>query len=168
MAAELRHQLIQESIATNAQFSFVAPRIFTAYAESSIPVHFFVDGRSQNAELNMADARRFFQNCQMPENFFRPDHPIGFVEIVPDVNSIFDVHPIQPGKNQGVGNYVPDPTSANISQFCLLYTNFVNETVRSLYPSPTGVLLDALNTNLDFFFKPIAESGCTQIFPYRK
>ena len=114
----------------------------------------------------MADARGFFQNMQMPNGFFRANHATGLKEIESVVNDIFGAHPIPPGNNKGVGNYVPDPTSPNIDQFCLIYTNFVNQTVRSLYPSPTGVLLDALNTNLDFFFIPVAESGCNQVFPY--
>ena len=116
----------------------------------------------------MADARGFFQNNQMPDGFFRPNKPYGLKEIAVGVNLVFDAHPILPGKNQGIGNYVLDPTSANISQFCLLYTTFVNNTVRSLYPSPTGVLLDALNANLDNFFSPLPASGCTQFFPYGK
>ena len=166
VAAELRHQRILESIATNPQFSFISPRFFTAYAESVLPLHFFVDGRNSNQELNMVDARGFFQNSQMPDDFFRPKQPIGFREIAVGVNLVFDAHPIQPGTNQGVGNYVLDPASANISNFCLLYTNFVNNTVRSLYPSPTGILLDTLNSNLDIFFSGI--QGCPQVFPYGK
>ena len=170
MAAELRHQRIQESITTNPSFSFISPRIFTAYAESALPFLFFTDGRDSNLQLSMASARGFFQNGRMPENFFRPNRSIGFNEIVPFVNQIFSAHPISPGTNNGVGNYVLDPTSADFTQFCLLYTNFVNETVRSLYPSPTGILLDALKTNLDFLFQGIATgtSGCTQVFPYGK
>ena len=169
MAAELRHQRIQESIATNPQFSFISPRFFTAFAESIFPLVFFVDGRVANLELNMADARGFFQNSQMPDGFFRAKQPFGLNEIGPGMNIIFEAHPIQPGANQGVGNYVLDPASANLSQFCLLYTNFVNQTVRSLYPSPTGILRDALNANLDNFFSPLPAQGCTtQIFPFGK
>ena len=168
VAAELRHQRILESIATNPQFSFISPRFFTAFAESILPLALFVDGRVSNQELNMTNARGFFQNSQMPDGFFRAKQPFGLNDIGIDINIIFEAHPIQPGRNQGIGNYVLDPTSANISQFCLLYTNFVNNTVRSLYPSPTGVLLDALNANLDNFFSPLPASGCTQFFPYGK
>jgi len=102
----------------------------------------------------------------MPEDFYRTNASIGLGEVGAGIELVFTPHPIQPGKNEGVGNYVLDPTSANFSQFCELYTNFVNDTVRSLYPSPKGVLLEALNTNLDYFYAPLQESGCTQVFPY--
>ena len=113
-------------------------------------------------------ARGFFQNMKMPDDFFRPKQPFGFNEIGEGIDAIFAAHPIQPGANQGVNNYVLDPASANLSEFCLLYTNFVNNTVKGLYPNPTGVLLDALNANLDNFFSPLPSSGCTQFFPYAK
>jgi hypothetical protein len=116
----------------------------------------------------MADARGFFQNMMMPDGFFRAKQPFGLADIGEGIDIIFAAHPIQPGANQGVNNYVLDPASANLSEFCLLYTNFVNDTVRSLYPSPTGVLLDALNANLDNFFSPLPAQGCTQFFPYGK
>jgi hypothetical protein len=45
VAGELRIQRIQESIATNPEFSFVSPRYVTAYAESVFPINFFIDGR---------------------------------------------------------------------------------------------------------------------------
>jgi len=102
----------------------------------------------------------------MPDDFFRAKSPIGLNEIGEGIDIIFAATPIQPGANQGVGNYVLDPASANLSQFCLLYTNFVNQTVRSLYPNPTGILRDALNANLNNFYSPLANQGCTQFFPY--
>ena len=115
----------------------------------------------------MTAARGFFQNMEMPEGFFRANHPFGIDDIHDLANIVFDAHPIQPGSNQGgVNNYVVDPTSANLNQLCLIYTNFVNTTIRSFYPNPTGVLLDALNANLDNFFSPLAAQGCTQFFPY--
>ena len=116
----------------------------------------------------MTDARGFFQNMQMPDGFFRAKQPFGLNDIGAGIDIIFAAHPIQPGANQGVNNYVLNPASANLSEFCLLYTNFVNNTVRSLYPSPKGVLLDALNANLDNFFSPLPAQGCTQFFPYGK
>lgn len=114
----------------------------------------------------MTAARGFFQNSEMPDDFFRARAAIGLNDIGGGIDIIFSQFPIQPGANQGVGNYVLDPASANLSEFCLLYTNFVNQTVRSLYPSPTGILRDALNANLDNFFSPLPAQGCTQFFPY--
>jgi hypothetical protein len=131
---------------------------------------FFVDGRAGNEELSMSAARGFFQNMMMPDDFHRANHPFTLTDIRDMISVIFAVHPVQPGANQGnvTNNYVPDPTSANLTEFCLIYTNFVNNTVRSLYPNPTGVLLNALNANLDNFFIPVKGQGCTQFFPWGK
>ena len=170
VAGEFRFQRIQDSIATNPEFSFVSPRYFTAYAESVFPFLFFVDGRVSDGQLNLTVARGFFQNSSMPDGFFRANQSIGLDEIGAPLASVFKAHPIQPGKNQGgVNNYVLDPTSASFSNDgCLLYSNFVNQTVRSLYPNPTGALRDALNFNLDNFYGPMKDSGCPQIFPFGK
>ena len=105
MAAELRHQRIQQSIATNPEFSFISPRYFTAFAESIFPLVFFVDGRASNgqlanAELDMADARGFFQNMTFPDGFFRAKHPFGLNDIGQGIDILFAAHPIQPGANQ--------------------------------------------------------------------
>jgi len=167
-AAELRAQRIQQSIKTNPQFSFLSPRYFTAFAESIFPLVFFVDGRASNLSVPITNARGFFQNMEMPQDFFRANQSFGIDAIGQGIGIIFQAHPIQPGANQGINNYVLNPASANLSEFCLLYTNFVNETVRSLYPAPTGVLLDALKGNLDNFYSGIKNQGCTQFFPYGK
>ena len=105
----------------------------------------------------------------MPDGFFRPNRSIGLNETGDLVGAVFNAHPIQPGRNQGgVNNYVVDPTSANLSSSgCLSYVNFVNQTVRSLYPNPTGALRDALNVNLNNFFLS-QDPSCTQIFPFGK
>ena len=168
VAGELRFQRIQDSIATNPEFSFVSPRYFTAYGESVFPFLFFVDGRVSNGQLDLTVARGFFQNSSMPDGFFRANRSIDFNEINDPISIVFGAHPIQPGKNQGgVNNYVVDPTSAGFNgDPCLLYINFVNETVRSLYPNPTGALRDALNFNLDIFHGSLQDPNCSQIFPF--
>ncbi|KAJ3570664.1 heme-thiolate peroxidase [Leucocoprinus birnbaumii] len=164
VAAEYRFHRIQESIATNPNFSFVSPRFFTAYAESVFPINFFIDGRQNDGQLDLDVARGFFQNMSMPKDFHRASKPVG----ADGLDLVAAAHPIAPGANVGgVNNYIPDPTSANFSTFCLLYENFVNKTIFSLYPNPTGALRKALNTNLDFFFAPI-NGTCTQVFPYGK
>jgi hypothetical protein len=167
VAGEYRAQRIKDSTATNPTFSFVAPRYFTAFAESTFPISFFIDGRQTDGQLNMTVARGFFQNSQMPDGFFRANGARSTEGII----QVFEAHPIAPGRNVGgVNNYVVDPTSANFNDLCLLYVNFVNETVRSLYPNTTGALRDALNTNLDFFFigANLTIGPCTQIFPFGK
>lgn len=165
VARELRNRRIQESIATNPNFSFVSPRYFTGFAESTFPVNFFIDGRHENGQLDLNVARGFFQNSRMPDGFFRPSTPRG----ADGIDIILGNNPISPGRNVGgVNNYVVDPTSADFSTFCLLYTNFVNETIRGLYPSPTGVLRQALNFNLNLLFDAFDGNNCTQIFPFGK
>ena len=167
VAGEFRYQRIQDSIATNPEFSFVAPRYFTAYAETVFPFLFFVDGRVSDSQLNLTVARGFFQNNSMPDGFFRANRSIGFNELGDPTTIVFNAHPIQPGKNQGgINNYVIDPTSANFESSCALYNEFVNQTVPSLYPNPTGALRDALNFNLDIFYGPTKSSGCPQLFPF--
>jgi hypothetical protein len=167
VAGEYRFHRIQESIATNPNFSFVSPRFFTAYAESVFPISFFIDGRQNDGQLDMDTARSFFQDMRMPEGFHRANQP----KSTEGIDVVALAHPISPGANVGgVNNYVPDPTSANFSTFCLLYENFVSKTVVSLYPEPTGVLRKALNTNLNFFLDAVNTDGtnCTQVFPYGK
>lgn len=166
-AAEFRWQRIQESIATNPNFSFISPRYFTAYAESTFPLFFFVDGRKGDAQLPPDVARSFFQNSRMPDGFFRHNGTVSLDLVGNAIGQVFEAHPIAPGGNQGkVNTYTVDPNSADFTQFCKLYTDFVNVTIKSLYPNPKGILRDALNTNLDFFFSPLKGSGCTQVFPY--
>ena len=166
VAAELRWHRIQESIATNPTFSFVAPRIFTAYGEAALPINLFVDGRQDDGQLDLDVARSIsgFKDNRLPNGFFRANRPRG----AEGVDVLATAHPIGPGSNVGgINNYVLDPTSANLSQNCLMYTNYVNQTLRRLYPEPTGILLKALNQNLDFFYKGVS-SDCPQVFPYGK
>lgn len=162
VAAELRFKRIQDSIATNPNFSFVSPRYFTAYAESTFPIAFFVDGRKDDGQLDLKTARTFFQEGRFPDGFFRANGP----HDGSGTSDLFAAHPVMPGENHGVNNYTLVPTSADFSTFCKLYEDFANVTVRSLYPNPKGVLLRALNQNLDFFYSGIVEPGCAQIFPY--
>ena len=106
----------------------------------------------------------------MPDGFFRANRSIDFNEIGDPISTVFKAHPIQPGKNQGgVNNYVFDPTSASFDKdFCLLYDNFVNQTVRSLYPNPKGALREALNFNLNIFYNALQDPACQQLFPFGK
>lgn len=163
VAAELRFQRIKDSIATNPTFSFVAPRYFTAYAESAFPVNFFIDGRQTDGQLDLDAALSFFRDMKYPDGFFRAGKPVGTNNIV----EIVLAHPVPPGANKGTLNsYTPDPNSADFSSLCKLYVNFVNQTVKSLYPNPTGVLRDALNRNLNFLYEFVSNPACPQVFPY--
>jgi len=163
VAAELRFQRIKDSIMTNPNFTFVLPRYATAYAEATFPFNFFVDGRVQDGQLDLTVARGFFENSQMPVGFFRRDGPFGLNEVVIDFNDIFEVHPVEAGRNHGVNNYTAEPTGSSI---CDIYTEFVNTTVQQLYPDPQGALRTALKVNLKSLFQPAGESNCTELFPY--
>jgi hypothetical protein len=162
VAGELRFQRIQESIATNPEFSLMPPRIATAYAESVFPLNFFING-SQNdtGELDLDDALSFFRDMRFPKKFFRAEGPRGGQGI--DV--VAAAHPMAPGVNNGtVNSYTPDTSSGDLSDICLVYTSFVNQKIKSLYPYPTGVLKEALNRNLNFLYE--ASLNCSQVFPY--
>ncbi|KAG2003733.1 Aromatic peroxygenase [Coprinopsis cinerea AmutBmut pab1-1] len=170
VAGELRFHRIQQSIATNPEFSLVGLRHLTAYAEASFPSLFFVDGRKTGAEagqLDMATAESFFRDMMYPPDFFRPAAPVAG-----DAGAIFLAHPFQPGRNVGgVNNFTVDDSLGSLLDFCGFYENFVNKTLKALYPNPKGVLRRNLNINLQFFFEslPKDESGtpvCTQVFPY--
>ncbi len=163
VAGEFRFHRFQESIATNPTFSFVAPRFIGAYGEVVFPINFFIDGRHNDGQLDLDVARSFFKDMRMPDDFHRASKPSGRE----GVDVVFAAHPIQPGTNVGgVNNFVPDPTSANLSTPCVSYEHFINTTIRGLYPNPTGALRKALNFNLNFFHEGVG--NCTQVFPYGK
>ncbi|KIJ52730.1 hypothetical protein M422DRAFT_155986 [Sphaerobolus stellatus SS14] len=165
-ASEFRFQRIQESIATNPTFSFVSPRYVGAYAETAFQLLFFVDGRKADARLPLDVARGFFQDGRMPDGFFRTNQSTGFDVVGNVIQEIFEAHPIQPGGNQGsVNTYTVDPNSAGFSNLCQVYTDFINNQIKTVYPNPKGALRDALNTYLGFFFSPL-QGACTQVFPY--
>lgn len=166
VAAQLRKFLIQDSIENNPQFSLVSPRLFTAFAESVFPVNFFIDGRDTSGQLDLDVARGFFQNMTFPTGFFRRNGAVNNVgqDVVTNLLPTF-----KPGSNtKGVNSFVVDPTSATLTQPCVRYTNFVNRNIKSLYPNPTGTLLQALNINLQFLYEATVAAGdnCTQVFPY--
>lgn len=137
------------------------------------PVAFFVDGRKADGQLDMKTARGFFQNSHMPDGFFRPSLNYTNNILNVGIDAVFSAHPIQPGKNQGrVNSYTPDPNSADFSTFCKLYQDFVNVTIKGLYPNPKGALRDALKVNLHSFFLGFNGGGdpsaCPELFPYGK
>jgi len=171
VAAELRLQLILDSLATNPSFSLRSPRSFTAYVEAVFPYAFFVDGRTNNGQLDMATAREFFQDARMPAGFHRRDGAFGFDLLVPDVGEIFATHPFLPGASQGLGNYVVDMSTASLAMptgypVCNMYASLAGVVVPSLYPAPTGALLAAIKGNMQNLFDGVRSLNCTQVFPY--
>ncbi|KIJ42630.1 hypothetical protein M422DRAFT_254074 [Sphaerobolus stellatus SS14] len=166
VATEYRFYRIQQSIAENPTFSFISPRIVIAYGETTFPFVFFADGRKADGQLSMKDALGFFRDGRMPDDFHRADASKTSDLVDNGVDAIFTAHPVQPGGNNGtVNSYTLDSNSAGITDTCKGYTDFVNVTVRSLYPNPQGALRNNLNKNLDFFFLHVA-GQCPQVFPY--
>ncbi|KAJ2925816.1 heme-thiolate peroxidase, partial [Candolleomyces eurysporus] len=167
VAGELRFQRLQDSIATNPQFSFKNVRFITAYGESVFPVNFFVDGRKTDKKLDMDSARLFFSDMKFPADFFRAPMPMSNEGL----SEIFQMHPFLPGGNVDgqVNNFVVDPTSADFdTPSCVLYEDILN-TVKGLYPNPTGVLKRNLIKNLRFFydgFSAVFSDDCAEQFPY--
>jgi hypothetical protein len=98
-----------------------------------------------------------------PDGFFRAGQPMS----TQGIDVVAAAHPVVPGANNGtVNSYTPDPKSGDLSDLCKVYANFVNQTIKSLYPNPTGVLRDALNRNLNFLYEFVATPTCPQVFPY--
>ncbi|KXN82381.1 Aromatic peroxygenase [Leucoagaricus sp. SymC.cos] len=168
VADELRYKRLQNSIQANPEFSFKGARYLAGYAEVVFPVKFFIDGRQSGGQLDLDVARDFFQYGRMPKDFHRANKPMG----VEGIDIVLAAHPFQPGNNvNGVNTYTPDPDSPNFitdPDGCAFYEDFVNNTMVGLYPSPTGVLREALNRNLDLFFQASTGGNCTQLFPYGK
>jgi len=125
-----------------------------------------MDGRKADRQLDLVSARDF---CRMPDEFFRPNASY----ILGDgAGTFFATYPVKPGGNNGkVNTYGPDPNSARLGDFCKLYHNYVNITIKALYPNPKGVLKSALKVNLRSFFKRVTgfladPSSCFELFPY--
>ncbi|KAJ2921464.1 heme-thiolate peroxidase, partial [Candolleomyces eurysporus] len=166
VAGELRFQRLQDSIATNPQFTFKNVRYFTGYGESVFPINFFVDGRKTNKKLDMDSARSFFRDMRFPPDFFRSAMPMSNNGII----DVFLMHPFLPGGNLDgkVNNFAVDPASADFRTPCVLYEDILN-TVKSLYPNPTGVLRRNLIKNLHYLYLGVVAvlgSECMEQFPY--
>lgn len=116
----------------------------------------------------MTNATLFFRDSKFPVDFWRAPAPTGGTGL----EVIVAAYPIAPGRNvNGVNTYTPDPNSADFSTFCKLYTDFVNVTVKSLYPNPKGILRKNLNINLGYFYRALPAFqtiGCEEQFPYGK
>jgi hypothetical protein len=132
VAGELRDQLLQESIATNPEFSFKNVRYFTAYSETVFPINFFVDGRKTEKKLDMDSAQSFFRDMKFPPDFYRSATPIADQGL----SGMFKVHPFLPGGNLDgkINNFAVDPTSVTFETPCVFYEDTLN-TVKALYPN---------------------------------
>ncbi|TFK21406.1 Cloroperoxidase [Coprinopsis marcescibilis] len=166
VAAELRYHLIQQSIATNPEFSMMGFRHLTAYGEATFPATMFVDGRttgSEEGQLDMDTAESFFKHSRFPVMFHRSNKPRG---IEPALD-LLAVHPMLPGRNvAGVNSFVADLSMGSTIEYCNMYTQLVNETIRGLYPNPTGVLKRNLKINLRYFYQSLEYDYCIEVFPY--
>ncbi|TFK18467.1 hypothetical protein FA15DRAFT_709827 [Coprinopsis marcescibilis] len=165
VAAELRFQRIQQSIATNPEFDLRGFRHFTAFGETAFAVNMFTDGRrtgAQAGQLDLNAAGNFFRDGRFPNGFHRANKP----SAAEGVEVVIAAHFVPPGHNFGVNNYVPDDSQGGITDICAFYRFFINTTMKALYPNPTGVLRRNLNINLDFFYQTLPAQDCPQLFPY--
>ena len=111
----------------------------------------------------MTNATLFFRDSKYPPDFWRAPAPTAGTGIP----EILAAYPIVPGRNvDGVNTYTPDPTSADFNSGCLAYTNFVNKTVKGMYPNPKGVLRRNLIINLGYLYDAISGVECVEQFPY--
>ncbi|EKM77850.1 hypothetical protein AGABI1DRAFT_76879 [Agaricus bisporus var. burnettii JB137-S8] len=164
VACEFRRKRFQDSIATNPEFTIVAPRFYTAYADAVLPINLWVDGRQDDGQLDIEAARTFFEGGRFPPDFHRAARPMGANnEMV-----VFEAHPIEPGSNvKGVNTYTPDhSTPQKLDDLCVQYTFHVENTVRKMYPNPEGPLLESLKINLGYLFSAVKDKGCEELFPY--
>ncbi|EKM77858.1 hypothetical protein AGABI1DRAFT_76887 [Agaricus bisporus var. burnettii JB137-S8] len=166
VASEFRNKRFRDSIATNPEFSIVAPRFYTAYADAVLPVNLWVDGRQDDGQLDLEVARIFFEDGRFPHDFHRAARPTGTDNEI----ELFNDHPIEPGRNvKGVNTYKPDhSTPQKLDDRCLQYTYHANHTVPSVYPNPKGPLLESLKINLRYLFSAVKDKGCEEVFPYGK
>ncbi|KIJ24554.1 hypothetical protein M422DRAFT_274620 [Sphaerobolus stellatus SS14] len=166
-AAELRNQRLQNSTQTNPEFVFTSPHILSAYSEAVFPTIFFVSGRLNNRQLTIDAARHFFDLQQMPTDFHRQPAPVNFTIVDPLVLFLLNKHPFSPSVNHGKNNFVLQPQTPPLSDFCGIYEDIVLRVIPGQYPKPTGALKDGINKNLGFFFGAVsAERNCTQVFPF--
>ncbi|KAJ2923334.1 hypothetical protein H1R20_g13761, partial [Candolleomyces eurysporus] len=86
---------------------------------------------------------------KFPPDFFRPATPMGTQGLI----DVFTMHPFLPGGNVDgkVNNFVVDPNAADLTKSCVLYDDILN-TVKGLYPNPTGLLRRNLIKNLHYFY----------------
>jgi len=120
----------------------------------------------------LKSARLFFQNNTFPTGFYRRNGEISTGQLSSDILAIARPHFIQPGYNQGAGNYIVKQDDPGFSGgTCGIYKKHVQVTVPSQYPvsSTSGALLTALKANLRTFYKGATNGGdsnCPELFPY--
>ncbi|EKM77086.1 hypothetical protein AGABI1DRAFT_115479 [Agaricus bisporus var. burnettii JB137-S8] len=162
-AGEYRLKRTLDGIQNNPTFTIASPRLFSAYSESVNPINLWVDGRQDDGQLRLDHARSFFEAARFPDDFHRPARPM----TADNEEVVLAAHPIEPGGNiNGVNTYTVDPNSPRLPDKCSIYEHHVNYTLRTLYPNPTGNLLDAIRANVHYFYTSVQERGCTEIYPY--
>ncbi|XP_006458748.1 hypothetical protein AGABI2DRAFT_190943 [Agaricus bisporus var. bisporus H97] len=162
-AGEYRYKRTQDGIETNPTFTIVAPRLFSAYSESVNPINLWVDGRQDDGQLRLDHARSFFEAARFPDDFHRAARPMS----ADNEAVVLSIHPIEPGANiAGVNTYTVDRNAPKLDDKCGIFEYHVNTTLRTLYPNPTGDLLDAIRANVHYFYTSVQARGCSEIFPY--
>ncbi|KAF7777913.1 hypothetical protein Agabi119p4_3985 [Agaricus bisporus var. burnettii] len=162
-AGEFRLKRIQDGVEQNPTFTIVAPRLFSAYSEAVNPINMWVDGRQDDGQLRLDHARSFFEAARFPDDFHRAARPMS----ADNEAVVHAIHPIEPGANiAGVNTYTVDRNAPRLDDKCGIFEYHVNHTLRTLYPNPTGNLLDAIRANIHYFYTAMEARGCTEIFPY--
>lgn len=82
---------------------------------------------------------------------------LGLREIGDNIDTIFTVHPIEPGANQGVGNYVLDPKSADFTDFLLTLHQLRERNCSFLVTGAERCFTCCIECNLNNFY---GGSGC--------
>jgi hypothetical protein len=115
---------------------------------------------------------RLYLSFVAKSNFFTS----GFNEIPSDIIALATKHFLQPGGNNGVAgnftvglylnslyfhgdsNFCVDPNDPGLTGgLCGIYNKAIGITLKTVYPDPKGPLCEALNTNINTFYKAISK-----------
>ncbi|KAF7342271.1 Cloroperoxidase [Mycena venus] len=156
---------IMTSQTTNPKFEFAARRMFAAYGEASFLLNAFVNGTTKQATLPIMSS--FFRNQTFPPNWYRAASPVSIALTVETVGHILNGVPVQPGRNDAQGRYVPDPAPPppfNSSFPCSAYYDQLANTPAVLAHT-TGIFkrnVDLLAGAEFKFFSLASPPGCNQ------
>ncbi|KAE8251370.1 hypothetical protein A4X13_0g4023 [Tilletia indica] len=160
--AQYRYQRFQESKADNPYFSFVFPRYFFSYAETSLVLNSFPSAakNTSGVSTDLSDLSSFFVNQTFPDEWYRKATPFGLLDIAVGATEILTRKFVLPGQNSGKGNYVP--LGLNLSADTLTPQNLgcavYSFVVQSLAPSLLQGLVDTLLGVVDALLGDLSET----------
>jgi hypothetical protein len=142
-------------------------------SSKAFPLRFFVNGTKGYLEdgsmpsLDVETALGFFRENRMPEGFYRREGAYDNLQLGDDIVWMIERHPVSPGKNEGLGNYVVDDTPLTL---CAIYRDQIRLTLKQYPPTEVkGRLRKAVKANLKTFYDtlpPDESKSCEELLPY--